>query len=220
MKKGDFIWAAALVAVAAFLAVPVTHGIFIKFTSSHPYMSGFIKFLILATMGELLANRINEGKWTKPAGIGYRAVLWGIFGMIISLFFQIYASGVSFCMSNGYLPGNGSKLAFAFQTSLLNNVFFAPVFMSIHKITDTYIDLKVKEKREKVSLNDVLQAADWKGFVNFVLLKTVPFFWIPMHTITFLLPPEYRLIMAATLSIALGAMLASAKKGSAKLKAA
>jgi len=44
--------------------------------------------------------------------------------------------------------------------------------------------------------------------VNFVLLKTIPFFWIPAHTLTFLLPKEYRIVIAAFLSVVLGVILA------------
>jgi hypothetical protein len=43
-------------------------------------------------------------------------------------------------------------------------------------------------------------------------VKTIPIFWIPAHTITFLLPSEYRVLSAAFLSIALGTILAFAKK--------
>jgi len=92
------------------------------------------------------------------------------------------------------------------------NLFFAPVFMACHKCTDSYINLSVSGKIKKPSLNDVLKDADWNSYVNFVLLKTVPFFWIPAHTITFLLPSEYRIVAAAFLSIALGIFLALANK--------
>lgn len=37
-------------------------------------------------------------------------------------------------------------------------------------------------------------------------------FWIPAHTGTFMLPPQYRIITAALLSIALGTILGTAKK--------
>ena len=63
-----------------------------------------------------------------------------------------------------------------------------------------------------VSPSVVLARIDWQGFIGFVVLKTVPFFWIPAHTVTFLLPPEYRVLVAASLSIALGAILAYAKR--------
>jgi len=39
---------------------------------------------------------------------------------------------------------------------------------------------------------------------------TIPFFWIPAHTITFLLPGEYRILFAAVLGIVLGVFLAVA----------
>ncbi|MBK5251987.1 MAG: hypothetical protein JJE29_05070 [Peptostreptococcaceae bacterium] len=48
-------------------------------------------------------------------------------------------------------------------------------------------------------------------FVSFVLAKTIPFFWIPAHTLTFLLPGQYRVLAAAMLSIALGLILTLAK---------
>ena len=63
-----------------------------------------------------------------------------------------------------------------------------------------------------ISLPEVTDRIDWRGFIGFVVLKTIPFFWIPAHTVTFLLPPEYRILVAALLSIALGAILAYAKR--------
>jgi hypothetical protein len=45
---------------------------------------------------------------------------------------------------------------------------------------------------------------------GFVFKKTIPFFWIPAHTITFLLPPELRVLFAAALGIVLGVILALA----------
>jgi hypothetical protein len=58
----------------------------------------------------------------------------------------------------------------------------------------------------------VIDRIDWPGFYTFVVGKTVPFFWIPAHTITFLLPSAYRVLWAAYLSIALGAILAYARR--------
>ena len=212
MKKGDFLWIGIIAAIVLFIISPWTNPIFISFTTNHPYIGGFIKFMILATMGELLAIRIKEKNWRKPIGVIYRAILWGFFGMLITLIFQLFAGGVKTCIDNGYLPGGNSKFAFAFFTALLMNIFYAPVFMAIHKCTDTYINLKCGRIKSNPSLNDVLEVADWKIFVNFVLLKTIPFFWIPAHTVTFLLPGEYRIIAAAFLSIALGALLSFTNK--------
>lgn len=207
MKKGDFIWSGILLGVLAFVLYPETRIIFLDFTAAHKYLSSFIKFALLASMGELLAIRLKINKWQIPKGFLYKVILWGSFGMLIGLLMKIFAEGVLGAQKSGYLPFEGSKIMFAFFTSLLNNIFFGSVFMAIHKCTDTYIELRVVKKIKINSLNQVIKEVDWDTFVNFVLLKTIPFFWIPAHTVTFSLPEEYRVIVAAMLSIVLGLLL-------------
>ena len=81
MRLGDFIWLAALCAVSSVMVVPSTHEVFVSATKAHPYLMGFVKFGILATMGELLAIRIAAGAWKAPAGIIYRSIIWGLIGI-------------------------------------------------------------------------------------------------------------------------------------------
>lgn len=212
MKKGDILWALGLLAFILIMVLPATHRVFVNLTTNHPYIGGFIKFLILATMGELLAIRITSGEWNIPNGVVYRAVIWGFLGMVIVLIFNIFASGVKAALTKGILPGGDSKFAFAFFVSSIMNFTFAPTMMTFHRITDTYIDLKFENKKNRITMVDIVDRIDWQGLVSFVVLKTIPFFWIPAHTITFLLPPEYRVFTAAMLSMALGAILAFAKK--------
>ncbi len=54
-------------------------------------------------------------------------------------------------------------------------------------------------KIKDVKLKAVTDKIDWYGFMSFIVFKTIPLFWIPAHTITFLLPGEYRVLMAALL---------------------
>ncbi len=210
MKKGDIIWVALLIAVLFFMLSPLTNQTFEQATLQYPYLLGFVKFAILATMGELLALRIVKGDYVMPPGFVWRVLIWGIIGILITLMFKVFAGGVLFALDKGYLPFKGSSLAFAFFTSLLMNSFFAPTFMALHKHTDTYLDLRHTNKN--VQLADVVAAIDWQNFISFVVLKTIPFFWIPAHTITFLLPAQYRVMVAALLSIALGLILSFSKK--------
>ena len=51
---------------------------------------------------------------------------------------------------------------------------------------------------------------DWEVQWNFVIKKTIPIFWIPAQTLNFLLPGEYRVLVAAVYSIILGVILAIA----------
>ena len=78
--------------------------------------------------------------------------------------------------------------------------------MALHKCSDTYLDIRAAGKR-KISLANVIHKVDWEKFASFTLLRTVPLFWIPAHTLTFMLPAEYQVAMAAALSVALGIIL-------------
>lgn len=222
MKKGDFLWWGVLLSIVAFLLYPSTREGFVAVTKAHPYIMGFIKVGILATMGELMAIRIASGDFSKPKGLIYRFVIWGLLGMLFALMFDVFAMGTAGAIKKGLLPSGGEgtlhNILTAFFTSAVMNLFFAPTFMAFHRVTDTYIDLGEGKLSSivKVPLSSVVDKIDWRGFIGFVILKTVPLFWIPAHTITFILPGEYRVLMAAFLSIALGGIMAATKKSKGK----
>ncbi len=212
------VWFGALFAVAFILLYPTTHTVFVTATKTHPYLMGFIKVAILATMGELMALRIVTGEWKRPVGLQYRAIVWGLLGMAFVLVFDIFAGGVTGSMNKALLPASADKavnqVLFAFFTSALMNLIFAPTFMLFHRVTDTFIDLGDGRlsKIMKIRLRDVISKIDFNGFISFVVIKTIPIFWIPAHTVTFMLAPEYRVLMASFLSIAMGGILAFAKR--------
>lgn len=216
MKKGDFIWGAILLAFIGFVVYPTTHEIFVNFTTAHPYVSGFIKFGLLATMGEMLVVRLSTKQWKKAPGFIWRVVVWGFLGMVITLIFSIFSGGVMSALDKGLLIGKGNTFAFAFFTSLLMNMTFAPTMMAFHRYTDTYLDLKFGDRIASPSAKQVIQKIDWHGFISFAIFKTIPLFWVPAHTITFLLPPEYRVLVAAFLSMALGLLLTVSKRQKSK----
>lgn len=218
------VWFGGLIAVAFILLHPVTHTAFVAATKLHPYLMGFIKVGILATMGELMALRIASGEWKKPVGLSYRVFVWGLLGMAFVIVFEIFASGVSGSMNKALLPaisGNegANQLLFAFFTSAFMNLIFGPTFMCFHRVTDTLIDLGEGKLSRiiKIKLGEVVDKIDFRGFISFVVMKTIPIFWIPAHTITFMLPSEYRVLMASFLSIAMGGILAFAKRRKPKL---
>lgn len=209
----DLLWLAALLAVTAFLVIPASRQIFIQLTTNHPYLMGFIKFAILATMGELLAIRLAGGVWQQPRGLVWRVLVWGLVGVAVTFMFGFYAAGVSALVEAGTLPvGSGwiGKLLIAFYTSAIMNLTFGPVFMAAHRISDTYIDLRSSGK--KPSWGELNNSIRWGDFITFVVGKTIPFWWIPAHTVTFLLPGVYRVVAAAFLSIVLGVILIYARK--------
>jgi hypothetical protein len=183
----------------------------VKLTGAHPYLMGFIKFFILASMGDWLGARIVTGEWTKPKGAIYKSILWGIFGMGITLSFTIFNSCANAALANGLLPGNGYPIISAFFTSLIMNLTFGVLLMGVHRFTDTYIDL-LYSNGAKPDVDEVIKNMNLENLIKFVYAKTLPLFWVPAHTIVFMLPPVYRVLAAAALGIALGGILSFAKK--------
>ncbi len=214
MKIKDMIWMMGILAFSMILIVPDTRILFNDYTLRFPYLMGFIKTAYLATMGEILVFRIKTGSYAIGKTIWMKLLVWGLLGMVFVFIFKIFSSGVIAAQTAHLLPSlEGSiflsKLLTAFLTSLMMNVFFAPTFMFFHKITDSYIDQSggYLARMFHLPLSKVIDSIQLKHFVSFVVLKTIPLFWIPAHTITFLLPEQYRILMAAYLSIALGILL-------------
>ena len=204
--------------LAAVLIIPASRAVFEKLSADHPYIMGFVKFALLATSGELIAIKMASGKFAKPAYLTARIIIWGIIGVWITYMMKIFFLGSGAMMTAGLLPGGslatdtfGYKLIRAFATAATMNLTFGPTFMAVHKCSDTYLALREKNGKG-VKLSEVIDAVDWKRFVSFTIFKTVPIFWIPAHTLTFLLPSEYQVMLAALLSVALGIILNFKKK--------
>lgn len=221
MRFKDIAWIAGILIFSLILVFPETRTVFNQWTESSPYGMAFIKTAYLATMGEMLVHRLKQGTYSLGKTMWMKALVWGLLGMLFVFIFHIFASGVMHAQEAGLLPalsGTGfmPKLLTAFLTSLMMNLFFAPTFMFFHRITDGYIDRSLGSFKGifKIKLHDVVKSIDMKRFIDFIVIKTIPFFWLPAHTITFLLPSNYRILMAAYLSIALGIILTFANKPS------
>jgi len=206
---GDMIWLLLLLIITAFFVFPQTQQVFIRWTSSFPYVMGFIKFAILATMGELLALRLATRTWKIPNGLIFKIFVWGMIGLLITFMFSFYATGVSTLFRQENMSFLSTVLQ-AFLTSAIMNLTFGIVFMAMHRMTDTYIELRVNH--EKPTLQTLIETINWEAFISFVVFKTIPLFWIPAHTITFLLLPHYRVVVAAYLSIILGVILVTSHR--------
>ncbi len=201
---------------AAVLIIPSSREIFEKLSGNHPYLMGFVKFALLATAGELIAIKMATGTFSKPRYLIARIVIWGLIGIWITYMMKIFFLGAGAMIASGLLPGAKLspvwyKLVRAFATAATMNLTFGPTFMAVHKCSDTYLALRA-QRGKGVKLAEVIDSVDWKRFVSFTLFKTVPIFWIPAHTVTFLLPSEYQVMLAALLSVALGIILNLKKK--------
>ncbi len=224
IKKNDILFITLIMAsFLPFLLSEVIFNSYIKFNHDHGLIASFIKFALLATLGEVIGLRIKTGEYyQKGFGIIPRMIVWGILGFTIKIAFVIFATGTpvfleSIGLSNAQLvmnkPFSFDKLLVAASISIAMNVVYAPVMMTLHKITDMHIISTggtIAGFFTPIKFRKLFVDLDWNIQWNFVFKKTIPFFWIPAHTITFLLPPDFRVLFAALLGIALGAILAVA----------
>ncbi len=228
MKKADWILILCVAVVAALFAIPQTHCAegFNWATAHHPYIMAFFKFAILATLGEMLALRIREGVYNKKGfGVLPRMMVWGFLGMCIAMAMVIFKVGVpAFLGSLGWHDAatlfgaaefSWGKLGVAFAVSVLMNSIFAPVMMTFHKCTDIHITDNggtVRGLLRPMKMRDIFaHKVNWDMQWNFVIKKTIPLFWFPAHTITFILPANLQMLFAALLGVALGLILAIKK---------
>ena len=224
MKTRDIIFLFILILFfLPFFISPAVYRTYNAFNSSHGLIMSFFKFALLATLGEVIGLRIGKGVYTEK-GFGYipRAFVWGLLGMGIYGAMIIFSKGTpAFLESIGIQgassamqgPASLKKIGVAFSISLAMNTVFAPVFMTIHKITDAHIiknEGSIRKFFRPIDMGASLKALNWDIQWNFVFKKTIPFFWIPAHTITFLLPETFRVLFAALLGIVLGVILAVA----------
>ncbi|MCF7926890.1 MAG: hypothetical protein K9L74_04895 [Candidatus Izimaplasma sp.] len=187
------------------LVVLFSRSIFLSFYRDYPLLGGFIKFFFLASSGDLLSVRFKKNKWDYPNNFFYKALIWGLIGIFIVIIFGVFTEGITTLQTQGILPFKYSTILTAFLISFFLNTIFAPTMMIFHRVSDYYID-------HDTTLLGTIDQIDWQQFFSIVIFKTIPFFWIPAHTITFLLPSEYRVIFAAILGIFLGFILNIFKK--------
>jgi hypothetical protein len=224
MKRGDYIIAFIVVLIfIPFFLSDRLYELFVLNSKAHPLVMSFIKFSLLASIGELIGTRIKTGSYNlRNYGLLPRMIVWGFLGVTIAIAFSIFSHGTPqsldvFTGKNYSMAMSGSlswmKFAAAFATSIAMNLSFAPVMMIVHKITDIHIEMnhgKTISILKPVKVKEIFGMINWETQWNFVFKKTIPLFWIPAHTITFLLPGHFRILFAAVLGIILGVILAYA----------
>ena len=235
MKKSDYITLLIIAAVVCgFAFIPGAWAWFIRTTTNHGLLMSFFKFAILGTFGEMLSLRIKEGVYMKKGfGLVPKLLVWGVLGVVIASAMTIFKTGTVKLLVEGFhldkaadwfvpaedgtpAPLSWGKFFVALCVSVLMNTLFAPVFMTFHKITDIHVAETGGSLAGFFSspLNiqkTMAEKINWNIQYGFVFKKTIPLFWYPAHTITFLLPGTLQVLFAAALGVALGVILSIKK---------
>ncbi|PID94429.1 MAG: hypothetical protein CSA95_03145 [Bacteroidetes bacterium] len=227
-KKDLGVLAGTVLFFAPFVLFPTVYQQYLALTHGYPFLTAGLKFALLATFGEVLGLRIRTGGFhTKGFGILPKAMVWFFLGICIKAAFVIFVYGAPMLLTklgihepwqellsqSIFKTRSPWHLLAAFTISVTMNTFFAPVFMTLHKMTDIHIEQgggSLKGFFTPFHPGTIMQKINWDIQWNFVFKKTIPFFWYPAHTLTFMLPPEHRILFAALLGVVLGVILSIA----------
>lgn len=165
---------------------------------AHPFLSAALQFGLLGTLGELGAASLKARRPALPCTplqLLLKVVAWALLGLVIKAGFVGMKGFTRALLDHGILPAAfSSGLGWALALSTLTNLFFGPQMMLFHRLEDNLI-------------------LGRKGFDGMMpAIRTLAWFWIPAHTLTFSLPTEYQVGLAALWSLALGVILGLAAR--------
>lgn len=173
--------------------------LYLQWVKANPFLSAAVQFAILGTLGEILSTSLSRRKLGLP-GTGFqtlgKVLAWALLGLIIKGGFIGMRGFTDALKEHGILPAIlGQGAGYAFSLSVFTNIFFGPQMMLFHRIEDNFIlgDWKF----------DGIQKAWW----------TLLWFWIPAHTVTFMMDKDLQIGLAAAWSLALGLIMGLSKGG-------
>jgi hypothetical protein len=150
-----------------------------------------IQFALLGTFGDIISKWMQQGKMFMPykfVTIVLKMIEWAILAIFIKYAFVGYQGFVDSLVSHHLLPELG-LFGRAFSLSTVMNLQFGVLLVILHRFLD----------------NVVAQENNWKN-LNKGMYSLI-WFWIPAHTVTFMLDKPYQIGLAAIWSVVLGIIL-------------
>lgn len=174
-------------------------GWYIHWVTENLLLSAFIQFAILGTLGEVLGV-IASGRRPSNKALEWlaKALVWGVLGILTKYSFTGYKGFLATLVDKGLLPVACEQITIlrALSLSVLTNSMFGPLLMVLHRSSDNIISRT-------------------KGYAGIgKSLATLAWFWVPAHTVTFALPLDYQIGLAALWSVALGLIMGFTKRRS------
>ena len=164
---------------------------YISLVKAHPVTTAMAQFAVLGTLGEMASRWLAGRRFFFPFGARgtlLRMLGWALLAVCIKYAFTGFVAFVDGLTAHGLLPELGAA-GRAFAVSLSMNLQFGPFLVLVHRLIDNAIDGK----------------PNWANLDKGLL--SLLWFWVPAHTVTFLLPLELRIGLAAVWSVALGLIL-------------
>lgn len=165
--------------------------LYVNWVKAMPIISAMIQFAILGTFGEVISRWIRSKSFRYPFGLKitlWKMVVWAILAIGIKYAFKGFTGFVEYLEAHNLLPALGT-FGKAFAISAFMNMQFGLTLVLAHRALD---NLPEKHK-------------NWQNLDKSIF--SLVWFWIPAHTVTFVLPELYRIGLAALWSVVLGVIL-------------
>ena len=171
---------------------------YVNFVMANPILSASIQFAILGTLGEVISFSFIKRKLAIPCSFPQllaKVLAWALLGIIIKYGFAGMKGFTKALLEHNLIPQIfATGIGWAFAVSVLTNLFFGPQMMFFHRLED----------------NLIMWEKNYTGLTK--AWWTLIWFWIPAHTVTFSLPVEYQIGLAALWGMVLGVILGLHKK--------
>ncbi len=164
---------------------------YIELVKAYPIYTAMIQFALLGTLGDVIAKWIIEKRISLPFGLKtllLKMLEWAFLAILIKYAFAGFNGFVDALVAHKLLPELGHySRAFAISTAM--NLQFGPFLVLMHRLLDNL----VAGQRNWQNLD--------KGFLSLL------WFWIPAHSVTFMLDKPFQIGLAALWSVVLGIIL-------------
>jgi len=168
---------------------------YVTTVGNYPFQAAFIQFAVLGMVGDLIAAAVTRNRVKYSFFQFLKKMLgWGILGLVIKVGF-IGMHGFTVAVFEKFHISMAGVLLFAICKSTFTNVFFGPQMMLFHRWED-----------------NLLQGT--KGYKGMsAAIKSLVWFWIPAHTLTFSTANhDVQIGLAAAWSLVLGLILGIARR--------
>ncbi|MCB5261895.1 MAG: hypothetical protein LHW64_04340 [Candidatus Cloacimonetes bacterium] len=167
--------------------------LYLIWVRDNPILSAIVQFAILGTIGEIISKWLVQKSFKYPFSFPmtlWKMLVWATLGVGTKYAFKGFTGFVDELIEQNMWPGfQGGSFGYAFSLSALMNLQFGLFLVIMHRVLD---NLPAKQK-------------NWKNLDK--SMYSLLWFWIPAHTVTFMVPNDFRIGLAAIWSIALGLIL-------------
>lgn len=164
---------------------------YISFVTAYPLLSAMLQFAILGTLGDVIAKCIIQGRIHMPFStkvLFLKMSAWALLAITIKYAFVGFQGFVDSLIASELLPELG-LFSRALAVSVLMNLQFGVFLVIFHRLLD----------------NMIAGVSNWKDLEKGIY--SLIWFWIPAHTVTFMLDKPFQIGLAAIWSVMLGLIL-------------